>query len=160
VQPELVAAVVAADAMLHASLFRPDELNDYVAAHPRWKGVPNARRALELADRNAESPQETRLRLALVLAGLPKPGVNKAVLDERGLPVAWAELLYEEVKIVIEYDGEVHLPRKRRTRDGRRERRLEDLGYIVLRYTADDLAQPERIVAEVRRHLRARGIAA
>jgi hypothetical protein len=156
---ELVEAVVAADAMLNANLFHPDELRDYIDARSRWKGVPRARQAFELADGDAQSPQETRLRLALVLAGLPKPDVNHAVLDERGLVVAWADLLYAAAKIVIEYDGEVHLPRKRRTKDGRRERRLEDLGYVVLRYTADDLAEPHRIVAEVRRHLRARGVA-
>jgi len=155
---ELIEAVVAADAMLNANVIALADLRDFIAAHSRWRGVPQARRALALADGDAQSPQETRLRLQLVLSGLPKPEVNQAVLDSNGNVVAWPDLLYREAKIVIEYDGAHHLPRKQRTKDGRRERRLERLGYIVLRYTAEDLAQPAAIVAEVRSHLRARGV--
>ena len=40
------------------------------------RGCRLARRAASLAREGVDSPQETRLRLLLVLAGLPEPRVN------------------------------------------------------------------------------------
>jgi hypothetical protein len=55
-----------------------------------------------------DSPQETRLRLLLVLAGLPEPRVNLII---RGRDGAWRrryDMAYEHVRLIIEYDGRQH----------------------------------------------------
>lgn len=49
------------------------------------RGRAKALRALERARVGADSPQETRLRLALVDAGIPEPLLNQRIRDERGL---------------------------------------------------------------------------
>ena len=51
---------------------------------------------------------ETRLRLLIVLAGLPEPRVNLIV---RGVDGEWHrryDLAYENLQLIIEYDGRQH----------------------------------------------------
>jgi hypothetical protein len=55
-----------------------------------------------------DSPQETRIRLLLVLAGLPEPRVNLII---RGRDGGWRrryDLAYEELQLIVEYDGRQH----------------------------------------------------
>jgi hypothetical protein len=55
-----------------------------------------------------DSPQETRIRLLLVLAGLPEPCVNLII---RGRDGGWRrryDLAYEELQLIVEYDGRQH----------------------------------------------------
>jgi hypothetical protein len=71
--PSLVEAVVAVDALAAAGKFAPAEV---LRLRSRHLGARDSRRLPEviaLADPLAESPMETRTRLALVLHGLPPP---------------------------------------------------------------------------------------
>src|SRR5207253_2829732 len=70
---DVVEAVVAADAFLHARLITPEELMEFQKDR-RWPNGLRVGRVLELADAGAESPMESRLRMVLVIdAGLPRP---------------------------------------------------------------------------------------
>jgi hypothetical protein len=69
----LVEAVVVVDMALHARLISQEELRKWIDHQPGRKGVGAARRVLDLAEPAAESPMETRLRMLLVLNGLPRP---------------------------------------------------------------------------------------
>jgi hypothetical protein len=65
--------VTLADAALRRRLVSRDQLEAVVAS---WSGRPGAallRRAVPLVEPATDSPMETRLRLLLVLAGLPRP---------------------------------------------------------------------------------------
>ncbi|MGV0793629.1 hypothetical protein [Mycolicibacterium sp. XJ1819] len=56
------------------------------------RGIPAAREATALMDGGAQSPQESRLRLQLIDAGLPKPCTNIVVADElweAAIPMGW-----------------------------------------------------------------------
>jgi len=64
------------DAALHMRLIRVDQMQAWAAAHARYRGVAKLRRAIEYAEPASESPMETRLRVVLVLAGIPKPRVQ------------------------------------------------------------------------------------
>ena len=104
---KLVDLVVVADGMIKAGHTSPERLTDAVAP---WsgRGCRVARRAASLARRDVDSPQETRLRLLLVLAGLPEPQVN---LILRGRDGSWRrryDLAYEHLRLIIEYDGRTH----------------------------------------------------
>jgi hypothetical protein len=66
-------AVGALDMALHRRLLELVDLRSWAGAHPRYRGVTCLRRATELAEPATESVMETRLRLLLVLAGLPRP---------------------------------------------------------------------------------------
>jgi len=143
---------VLTDQMLHAELLSVEGLQRYVAAHDRVQGVVRARRTLELVDPKSESPMESRLRLLLVLAGLPRPEAQAPFMDEWGREVGRIDLYYPAARLGIEYDGENH--RDRMVSDNRRQNRLHRLGISLLRYTGPDLRdRPEAVVAEVRQAL-------
>lgn len=63
---------------------------------------------LPLVDGGAESPQETLARLALIDAGLPPPTTQFEVLGQYGEVIARVDMVYEGVKVGIEYDGPQH----------------------------------------------------
>ncbi|HKW59217.1 MAG TPA: DUF559 domain-containing protein [Candidatus Dormibacteraeota bacterium] len=91
----------------------------------------------------AESPMETRLRWLLIKTGLPRPEVQVKLSFGR------ADLYYPAARLVIEYDGANH--RDRLVEDNRRQNRLQNAGFRLLRFTAADLVQrPDTIVAQVR----------
>lgn len=148
----LVEGVVTLDQALHAGLFDPATFASYVAARDNVAGVVGARRALENAEPKAESPMETRLRMLLVGAGLPRPEAQAAIFEGNRF-LARLDLLYTSAGLGIEYDGENH--RDRLTEDNRRQNRLLRAGVSLLRYSGPDLRdRPEQVVAEVRRALR------
>jgi len=94
---------------------------------------------------------ETRLRLLLVFAGLPRPRVQVS-LGNAVTFLGRADLYYASHRLIIEYDGGTH--RDRLAYDDRRQNRLVDAGYRLLRFTAADILEsPDSIVALVRRNL-------
>ncbi len=101
----LVDLVVAGDAMVRAQLVRPRQLVT-AAAQCTGQAGETARRAASLVRDKVDSPMETRLRLLLVLAGLPEPAVNPEIRD--GSFRTRVDLCYIELKLIIEYDGQQH----------------------------------------------------
>jgi very-short-patch-repair endonuclease len=147
-RPGLTEAVVAVDALLAATPLTLDHLGRYADERMGWPGTQRLGEVLRLAAPGAESPMETRLRLLLVLAGLPMPVTQFEVPGAR----ARLDLAYPELKLAIEYDGDQHRERDQFRRDVARLNRLRLLGWTVLRFTADDvLRHPERVVDQVRR---------
>jgi hypothetical protein len=136
---DLIELVVVADAILRRALVTDHELQRAVR---RWAGRPGAalsRRAVALTEPATDSPMETRLRLLLVLAGLPRPVANCDVVAH-GAWIARPDLSYPELKIAIEYDGDHHrVSRRQWQNDIGRRRVLEEEGWLVLVFTADDV---------------------
>lgn len=96
------------------------------------------RRILPLVDGGAESPQESRTRLALIDAGLPRPTTQIVVRDGYGEFVARIDMGYEDLRVGIEYDGEQHWTSTRqRERDIDRYSALQDLGWVIVRVSND-----------------------
>ena len=105
----------------------------------------------ELAE-PAESPMETRLRLLLLQARLPRPQVQTKLHDSRGRFVGRADLYYPAARLVIEYDGANN--RDRLVEDNRRQNALLAAGFTILRYSASDVYQrPGFIVTQARQAL-------
>jgi hypothetical protein len=95
---------------------------------------------------------ETRLRLLLVLNGLPRPQVQVTLHDNQGRFLARPDLLYREQGLALEYDGGTH--RDSIAEDNRRQNRLLAAGFRLLRFAAADLQRtPETVVALVRNQL-------
>src|SRR5437667_8449017 len=80
----LTDAVALLDTALHGRLVNSGRLRDWASTHAGYRGVRCLKRALELADPAAESVMETRLRLLLVLAGLPHPRSQVSIRDDFG----------------------------------------------------------------------------
>lgn len=71
----------------------------------------------------------------------------------------YADFACDRLRLVIEIDGGVHTLEDVMRRDLDRQQALEALGWAVLRFTNDQaLAEPERLVAAVRRHAAAIGL--
>lgn len=142
--------VVVGDAMLNRRLVTSTALSTRVQQAPRRRGVMLARRAIPLLEPRAESPAETKVRLHIVLAGLPRPEANVDVFDEAGQWVACPDLLYRQERVAIEYDGEHHyVDVRQRREDVVRNEMLRDLGFEVVILNAVHLRQPHRLVARV-----------
>jgi hypothetical protein len=151
----LVEAVVAMDALAARDGFAPGEVLELARRYPRARGRRALSRVVELADPKCDSAMETRLRMLMVLGGLPTPVVQHPVADERAHVVAWLDLAYPEHRLGIEYDGLTHAEPRRYAADLRRHSRLLDLGWRVYRFTAADvLHRPDRTLALIARALR------
>lgn len=132
-------AVVVADAVQHAELASAADLAAELAGHAGLRGVRRARAALLRSDPRAESPPETRLRLRLTAAGLT-PVPQHVILDAQGRFVARVDLAFPAARVAVEYDGRaVHEREDVFARDRQRQNALLGLGWVVLRYTAEDL---------------------
>lgn len=150
-----IESVALLDAALHARLFRLGELISWSESNSGRRGIQNVRRAIRLAEPASESPMESRLRMLLVLAGLPRPIAQVPIHDSRGRFVGRPDLYYEQQRLGIEYDGGSH--RGRLAEDNRRQNGLLRAGVRLLRFTAADvLSNPESVVAQVRFMLEAR----
>lgn len=154
---DLVEAVVVIDGLLSRRLTDVPALREYALARAGRRGWRALLRAVDLADGGAESPQESRTRVRLVLAGLPRPRTQWVVSD-RGRFVARLDLAWPEFKVAVEYDGAWHDDPDQLHRDRRRLNRLLGGDWIVLHVTAKRLRDDfDGFAAEVRAALRTRG---
>jgi hypothetical protein len=145
----LVDSVVALDMALHRGLASITELTSFVEANRGASGIATLRRAVSLAEPAAESPMESRLRLLLVRPGLRRPQAQVSLHDERGRFLGRPDLYYPGHRLGLEYDGGSH--RDSLVEDNRRQNRLINAGYRLLRFTAADIFQtPDVVVAQVR----------
>lgn len=145
----LVEAVVAVDMALHREVVELGQLHAYMATHARRKGVVRLRQVVELAEPASESAMETRLRLLLVQAGLPRPEAQVPLHDERGRFLGRPDLYYRPQRLCLEYDGGTH--RDSLLEDNRRQNRLLNAGFRLLRFAAADVHRtPDSVVAVVR----------
>lgn len=134
----LTDAIARVDALANATHLRPDEVADVADRHPGARGLVRLRRVLDLVDGGAESPQETRTRLLLIDAGLPRPTTQIRIRDNTGFVIARADLGWPRWRVIVEYDGEQHwTDRNQRARDIDRTAILEALGWRVIRVGAD-----------------------
>jgi len=144
----LVEAVVAVDALARIAGFSPQELVPF--GHPRLgaRGSAQLREVARRANPLAESPMETRIRMAIHDAGLPPPVLQHPVGPYR------LDLAYPVIRLAVEYDGGEHRAPERALRDLERQARLTSLGWRVLRFRAYDvLRRPWRVASAVRREL-------
>ncbi len=153
----LTEAVVVCDMALHSRLTTTASLAREVARSTGARGIATLRAALDHTEPKAESPMETRMRMRIVLAGLPRPEAQVEVRDAWGNVVARLDLFYREQRVGIEYDGSHH--ESSLAEDNRRQNRLLDFGITLLRFTAGDIyGTPEIVVSQVRSALSRRRV--
>jgi hypothetical protein len=149
-QPDLMAAVIALDALSHRHLVTVAELAEY--GHPRrqLRGARTLLRRLPLVEPRSESPMESRLRLLIVLAGLPVPVAQFEVRGPGNRFAGRVDLAWPELRVAVEYDGDHHRDQIQFRRDVARLNALREAGWTVLRFTAPDLIEhPEETVRQI-----------
>lgn len=148
--------VAAGDSALRAGAPAAD-LGELVAAARRLRGLVRARAAAPILDSRSRSRPESRIRSALVLAGLPRPRVNEAIHDEHHGWLAEPDLHYPEALLVLEYSGADHANVKRMQKDSSRLLDLQRAGWEVRTYTAAQaFSRLDEVVADVRGLLKRR----
>jgi very-short-patch-repair endonuclease len=141
--------VIALDMALHKRIVDLADLRTFCEANRGAKRIAKLRRAIELAEPATESPMESRLRMLLVMARLPRPQAQVALHDPAGRFLGRPDLYYPSHKLGLEYDGGTH--RDSLVEDNRRQNRLLNGGIRLLRFTAADIFQtPESVIAQIR----------
>jgi very-short-patch-repair endonuclease len=145
----LVEAVVALDAVAFAQKIAPADVLLLARRHLGGRGSAQLPEVVALSSPLAESPMETRIRLALHFAGLAPPVLQHPVGPYR------LDLAYPELMVAVEYDGRHHLDADQALRDLHRATYLGRCGWIVLRFRAAVvLGRPWWIASTVRDTLR------
>jgi hypothetical protein len=154
----LVDLVIAGDSLVKANDLDPQQ---FVAAAEAYQGrnARRARRAASLVRAGVDSPMETRIRLLVVLAGLPEPEVN-FILRAAGGKWRWRfDLCYPEYKLIIEYDGRQHAyDAEQWIHDLERREWLDQDGWRILIVISEGIyVEPLRTLQRVRGALQERG---
>ena len=144
------------DDVLRRNLTSTDELRSLLHWGYRRRGVAVARRAFPLLDAASASPGESLIRAHLLREGIPRPECNIDIVVA-GEWLARGDLGWREYRIVLEYDGLVHLDERQRRHDAQRRNLLQQRGWIVITATAADLRQPWILAGQVLAALRSRG---
>jgi very-short-patch-repair endonuclease len=153
-----VDAVVLLDRMVARRLISVAEISEYARSRAAQRGWKRALSVASLVDPGAESPQESRVRVRLVLAGLPRPVTQYVITTEDGRFVARADLAWPEERVAVEYDGLWHAGSTDQIHaDRRRLNAVLGADWLVLHITAKRLREDfEGFVAEVQAALDAR----
>lgn len=112
----------------------------------RRTGAVRLVRAARLARRGSRSPAETRVRLVLEAAGVPRPELDAPIHEPltgayRGSP----DFVWRKQRVLLEYEGEHHRLDEAQFRyDIVRYDDLTAAGRRVLRATGDDLSKDGR----------------
>ena len=115
-----------------------ESLTAVVRRHPSTDGIVAAREALDLIRDGSDSPPETALRLTLIDEGLPEPQLQLA--SSPGSP--WSgDMGWEQIKLVIQYEGAHHFEATQQASDGQRDHAFRRDGWTVLHTNAVDQRQ-------------------
>jgi very-short-patch-repair endonuclease len=147
---DLVEAVVLLDALAQAGVLRRAHVEPLRERLAAARGGRRGLRALDLHDPAAESPQESRLRVRLVSARVPRPVSQHVVRDPSGRFIARVDLAWPGHKVAVEYDGVWHADAKQLRHDRRRLNQLVAAGWTVLHVTDDRLRHHlDEVAAEI-----------
>lgn len=147
----LVELVILGDSLVRKKRTTPEQLVD-AAERSRGYRVRTARRAAKLVRSGVDSPMESRLRMLIVLAGLPEPMVNLVIWTTEGHIELRFDLWYELYKLIVEYDGEQHYKDARqRERDILRHEEVDRRGLRMIIFMANDIFnEPLRTLQRIR----------
>lgn len=154
----LVDLVVLGDAIVRVHDIAPRRLlkacrrsTDYYSAR--------AAKAAAYVRSHVDSPMESRLRMLIVLAGLPEPRTGAGIRNADGTWRRRFDLYYEGSRLIVEYDGRQHATdTKQWLSDLERREELDRAGYRILVVTAKGVfVEPRDTLERVRSQLVALG---
>lgn len=148
-------ALARLDALMRATPYSFEDVSVLAKRHRGARGLRRLAEVLPLVDGGAASPKESRLRLLLIDAGLPKP-TTQIPVNEGWRLVGLLDMGWEDHMVALEYDGDQHRTDRRQfVKDIDRLRKLSDLGWTVIRVVAEH--RPDEIVRRAHEALVRRG---
>lgn len=143
-----IEAVVALDALGSRCGMDPAGLQELSARHPNVRGSGRLAELVALADGRAESPMETRIRLALIDGGLPVPELQFPLGPYR------LDMAYPAAMLAVEYDGEHHRTPEQARYDLERQAFVDARGWTIVRPPGFEvLGRPDAVADRVRHAL-------
>ena len=153
---DLVELVTAGDWLIRLKRCRLEDLKASLAV-ATGRGCLKARRVAELIRAKVDSPQESRLRLLLVLCGLPDPTCNP-LLGTEYRAIGHVDLAIKRYMIIIEYEGDQHRTEWRQWNiDIDRYEEFTAAGWIVIRVTGKAIRIPREVARRIYDALRQHG---
>ncbi|WBB49226.1 hypothetical protein O3597_01510 [Verrucosispora sp. WMMA2044] len=147
-------AVSVLDSALNRGLLVTDDLTSIAQRIRRRRGAIAARGYLTEADGRAQSPLETRARLRCVDGRVPPDALQLEIRDDDGHLLGIGDLGWRAPKVIAEADGEgPHRLPDAVFADRRRQNRLANAGWTILRFTWQDTLDPAYIPWIVRQAL-------
>jgi len=152
----LADALAAGDAALRDRLCTGEQLAAAATCGANFRGCRRVARALPLLSPLRESPLESVSFAEFVGWDIPLPEMQVTIHDEEGF-VGRVDFLWRDARVIGECDGAVkYESRGVLIAERHREQRLRDLGYIVVRWTWDELMnEPWKVRLRILRALRA-----
>jgi len=154
----LTEAVAFGDAVLRSGAGTMEQIHASIVRAGGLRHVRAARAVVPHLEPRSESLMESRLRMKLVLGGLPRPAAQFDMYDEHGAHIGRGDLHLEGV--VLEYDGRAErLKKSKFNADRRRRSRISELGLEIREFTATDVYTRTAlsVCAEVRRAIATAG---
>jgi hypothetical protein len=156
---DLVDLVVLGDSLVKGRRCTVESLLRLAEKH-RGPGCRRAKRAARLVRAGVDSPMESRLRMLMVLAGLPEPVVDHRIRWPDGR-VRWRlDLSFPDFRLIIEYDGRQHADSDVQWGGdlGRREWLDSNDWRIVVNVSRDIYRTPAQTLARITTAMRQRGM--
>ncbi|GAB3187985.1 type IV toxin-antitoxin system AbiEi family antitoxin domain-containing protein [Micromonospora palomenae] len=151
-------AVSVLDSALNRRLVTEDDLLGVPPLIRGRRGAVAARGYLAEADGRAQSPLETRARLRCVDGKVPPDALQLAVRDDDGYLLGIGDLGWRGPRLIAEADGRAaHDTPEAIFADRRRQNRLINAGWSILRFTWQDTLDPNYIPWTVRQAIAAAG---
>ncbi|GAB3356004.1 hypothetical protein GCM10027452_23310 [Micromonospora halotolerans] len=152
-------AVALLDSALNRGVISEDELLSLPALMRGRRGVVAARGYIAEANGLAQSPLETRTRLRCVDGGVRPDALQIEVRDSDGYLLGIGDLGWRAGRLIAEADGRTpHAAPDALFNDRRRQNRLTNAGWTILRFTWPDTLTPDYIPSVVRRALTTRAL--
>ncbi|QBJ95823.1 DUF559 domain-containing protein [Rhodococcus sp. ABRD24] len=154
-------AVAAVDGLCNSGLKDPKLVGELMDRHRGDRGLKQLRRVLDLADAGADSPWETRTRLLVIRAGLPRPQTQYMFHGANGRIDAQVDMAWPQYRVVLEYDGDHHRERRQYAQDVRRRAKVRQRGWDVVVATKElVLFHPDELLDRLTTALREGGMPA
>ena len=145
--------VVVADSALRRGTTRQD-LEKVARDCTRWPGIRKAREVIAFADGSAATPLESISRLSFHRMGLPAPETQVVLArDDWRNPRIIVDFYWPEFRVVGEADGLLKYDAENQSlrKEKLRQEEIESMGYVVVRWTWDDIwRRPEWVAKRLR----------
>ncbi len=150
-----VRGVCLLDAALEAGWLSHEQLPDLRKSLAHTPGARHIPTVIAWARLGAQSPLETRMRLACQQAGLPPDQLQLPVID-RGRLLGYADMAWSRGAgtLIVECDGKkYHDVPEALYKDRFRHNNFQVAGYMMLRVTWSDALNPAQAIHTIRRAL-------
>ena len=159
-------ALITVNGLLHSRQLTIEAFDAELKRLCHWPHTLTSTVVLRLCDARIESVAESRTLFLCWAQHLKRPEPQVPVLDEYGIVFAYADFAWKEEGVFLEFDGRIKYELYRREgetleeflmREKKREERICMLtGWVCIRITWADLANPHVTARRIRRILESR----